>query len=241
MTRPLASRSVESAPELQPINGDSPFVPLRIAVLERLRTAILDGTLWPGMCLSENRLAAQLSVSRTPVREALRVLENENLVAILPGRKLVVAMPSRRDIDEIYGIRILVEPEALRHIQPSDTEILQRLENSIARSVEDLKNSGSRALTHPENDFHLVLISRLENRRLEEFVHSVYGFVTRFRYLSLEGLAQRAVDDHVEIVEFLKAGRTEDAITVLKEHIMRSRENLLKRFAQIPQPAHESR
>lgn len=218
--------------DLQPIPDQPSFVPLRHSVLERLRDAILDGTLPPGLALSESRLAEQLNVSRTPVREALRVLESEGLIAVGRGRKMVVTAPTPKDIDEIYGIRSLVEAEALRRITPSDTETIQRLENCIARGADGLKSAGSRALTSPENDFHLVLVSILNNRRLQDFLNSVYGLATTFRFLSMEeeGEARAAMQDHMDIVAFLKEGRTEEAIARLKDHIRVSRENLKRRL-----------
>ncbi len=217
---------------LEPISDQPSFVPLRHAVLERLRSAILEGLLPPGLVLSESRLAAQLNVSRTPLREALRVLESEGLVAVGRGRKMIVTAPTPRDIDEIYSIRSLVEAEALRRITPSDAEIIEKLENCIARGADGLKSSGSRALTDPQNDFHLVLVSILDNRRLQDFLNSVYGLATSFRFLSMEeeGEARAAMRDHMEILAFLKLGRTEDAIARLKDHIRVSRENLKQRL-----------
>ena len=218
--------------DLRPIPDQASFVPLRHSVLERLRNAILDGTLSPGLVLSESRLAEQLNVSRTPIREALRVLESERLVAVGRGRKMVVTALTPRDIDEIYGIRSLVEAEALRRISPSDADIIQTLEDCIARSADELEKAGSRALTSPENDFHLVLVSILNNRRLQDFLNSVYGLSTTFRFMSMEeeGEARMAMQDHMEIVSLLKQGRSEDAIFRLKNHIRISRENLKRRL-----------
>jgi DNA-binding GntR family transcriptional regulator len=146
---------------------------------------------------------------------------------------MVVTAPTPRDIDEIYGIRLLVEAEALRRISPSDTEIIQKLENCIRRGADGIKSVGSRALTDPENDFHLVLVSILNNRRLQDFLNSVYGLATTFRFLSMEeeAEAQAAMHDHMQIVDLLKQGRSEDAIGCLTDHIKISRENLKQRLS----------
>ena len=85
-----------------------PRLPLRITVAAKLKQAIVSGHLKPGTLLSENRLAADLGVSRTPVREVLKALEAEGLVTVLPGRKLIVSVPTERDVDEIYDIRLMV-------------------------------------------------------------------------------------------------------------------------------------
>ncbi|PIW25994.1 MAG: hypothetical protein COW30_17300 [Rhodospirillales bacterium CG15_BIG_FIL_POST_REV_8_21_14_020_66_15] len=209
-------------------------MPLRIAVYERLRGAILDGTLKPGQVLSENRLAVQLQVSRTPIREAIRMLERESLVTMLPGRKLVVSTPTARDIDDIYGIRLIVEVAALRKIGPGDGEIIVRLEDCIARDAAALESGDAGALIEPNTDFHMVLISALDNKRLQGFIDSIHDLVNRYRLFSLEDMdwAEQAVDDHATIVRHLKAGRSEDAVSVLTRHLERANAGLKRKFKE---------
>lgn len=229
---PTDSAVANEGPTLAPLDGDAPYVPLRIAVNERLRAAILDGTLKPGLILSENRLAAQLAVSRTPVREALRMLEREALVSVQPGRKLVVSTPTLRDIDEIYGIRMIVEVAALRQISADDGKVIDRLETCIARDATALESVVPGASMHPNTDFHMTLIATLGNRRLQRFIDSIHELVNRFRLFSLEDAdwAVEAANDHATIVARLKDGRTEAAATLLTRHLERANEGLKRRF-----------
>src|SRR5690606_15392296 len=94
----------------------SRFNPLWLTVVEPLRRRIVEGEILPGQALSENQLAAEFGVSRTPVREALRILMEEGLVEMLPGRKLRVVVPRPEDIHEVYDIRWIIESEAIRRL-----------------------------------------------------------------------------------------------------------------------------
>lgn len=217
--------------DLAPLDEDA-YVPLRVAVLNRLKQAILDGTLKPGELLSENRIAAQLSVSRTPVREALRVLEQENLVKMLPGRKVVVSIPSPADIDEIYDIRFIVESEALRRITPDRKDIIDQLEACNRRQKEALRRGDKRELRQINTDFHMIFISVLNNQKLQQFIDSVYDSITRFRLYSLEKpeWAEHRSEEHCQLVELLKAGNTEGAVAMLKQHLDAARNIVTKMF-----------
>ncbi len=223
---------------LAPLDAGSPYVPLRVSIHERLCAAILDGTLKPGQVLSENRLAARFGVSRTPVREALRMLEREALVSVQPGRKLVVSIPTIQDLDEIYGIRLIVEVAALRRISADDTTVIDRLAACTKRDAQALGRGDLGALMEPNTDFHMVLIATLGNRRLQRFIDSIHDLVTRFRLFSLEDTdwAAQAVDDHAAIVALLKQGRNEDAVDVLTRHLERANEGLKRKFHEaLPQ------
>ena len=76
--------------DIEPFDQFAAHIPLRELVAQTLKKAILDGSLKPGQPISENKIANKLSVSRTPVREAVRMLETENLVTFLPGRKVII-------------------------------------------------------------------------------------------------------------------------------------------------------
>ena len=122
---------VEGDLDIVPLDYVPSYLPLREAVFLTLKKAILEGSLKPAQPLSENKIARRLSVSRTPVREALRMLEADNLVTFLPGRKVIVAIPSRRDVEEVYEIRSIVEREALRRITPDQRDLIRELEECI--------------------------------------------------------------------------------------------------------------
>ena len=92
------------------------FEPLWLKVYKPLRERILKGYLLPGAMLSENELAEEFQVSRTPVREAVRLLINDGLVGVSPGRKMRIISPTPKDIHEVYDIRSIIEKEAIRRL-----------------------------------------------------------------------------------------------------------------------------
>lgn len=216
-----SSISSEEEARLAPLADFAAYIPLRIAVLTRLKRAIVEGTLKPGELLSENKLAAELVVSRTPVREALRVLESEGLVTVLPGRKIVVSVPSQQDIDEIYDIRLIVETEALRRIRPQDRKILGRLDECLEEAAAALRNNNVTALERNNTAFHMALVSALNNERLRDFIDSVHDNAARFRRYSLaeEGWAEKGIQEHKRLVTLLKKGENEAAVRLLKQHL----------------------
>lgn len=217
---------------LEPLDYSPSYTPLREAVYQKLRTAILDGTLKPGQLLSENQIADKLSVSRTPVREAIRILETENLVTFLPGRKVIVTIPTLQDIHEVYEIRSIVEAEALRRIT-TNHPLIRQMEEAIERGEEYRKQGDLQKRGEMNTYFHLSIISALENQRVQRFIDSLHDTISRFRvyYLTLEWAVERE-DEHKEIVSLIKQGDTEQAVAVLKRHLAISKENLVNVFTR---------
>lgn len=218
---------------LEPLDYSPSYTPLREAVYQKLKTAILDGSLRPGQLLSENQIADKLSVSRTPVREAIRILETENLVTFLPGRKVIVTIPTLQDIHEVYEIRSIVESEALRRFTNHHQALIRQMEEAIERGEEYRKQGDLRKRGEMNTHFHLSIISALENERVRRFIDSLNDTISRFRvyYLTLEWAVERE-EEHKEIVSLIKKGETEQAVTVLKKHLHISKENLAGVFTR---------
>jgi DNA-binding GntR family transcriptional regulator len=227
--------------DIGPLDNMPPYVPLREAVFLELKKAILEGSLKPGQPISENKIASKLSVSRTPVREAIRILEKDNLVSLLPGRKVIVSVPSQRDIEEIYEIRAIVETEALRRITPESTELIRNLEQCVEEAEELRKEDDLRELAKANNRFHLTIISALENQRLHRFMDSLNDTISRFLYYSLASKgALEFQEEHKQIVSNIKAGKTEEAVSLLRHHLMKPKHMLMERFSN-ESPSQRSR
>jgi DNA-binding GntR family transcriptional regulator len=218
------------------------YIPLRMAVLTRLKAAIQDGTLKPGTVLSENKIAADYSVSRTPVREALRVLERERLVTTLPGRKVIVSMPRADEIDEIYGIRAILEAEALRRIG-ARPDLIAALEDCLERSGAALGKKEVRDLERINAEFHATLISALDSRRLRECMESVLETGARYRLYSLgeAGWRARGMREHRQLVSLVKKGDSEGAVKLLRRHLATGSEIVKKMFNHNSRPVHQDK
>lgn len=210
-------------------------VPLRDAVLKNLKKAILEGALKPGQLLSENKIAEKLSVSRTPVREAIHILEKEQLVTFLSGRKVIVSIPTIEDIKEVYDLRLIIESEALRRIDTDQTDLIQALEECVRLGEEYRRQKKLPAMARINTRFHLTIISALKNRRVEQFFDSLHETIARFRYYSLTN--EWAIDrskEHEQIVTCLKAGKKEKAVEALQRHLTISKANLMTLFTEHP-------
>lgn len=214
------------------------YIPLRVAVLDKLKRAILDGTLKAGELLSENKIAADFGVSRTPVREALRVLEREGFVTMLPGRKVIVSVPSPQDIEEIYDIRLIVETEALRRIRPEHQDTIAALERCVAEAEEALRHGNIAELQRINTAFHMTLVAALDNERLRRFIDSVHDAAARLRLYSLgeRDWAQDSEEEHKQIVALLKQGNNEGAVQVSRRHLEKGAGIVRKMFSQRGMP-----
>lgn len=197
------------------------YVPLREAVFGSLKKAILDGVLKPGQMIVENRLASELAVSRTPVREAIRMLESEGLVTLLPGRKAMVSVPTPHEVEDIYEIRLLVETEALRRITPERTELIGELEAYTQQADEYLQQGDIAEMGKINTRFHLTIISAFNNEKLQQIVTPLHDTISRFlRYTLLDReWAEQGNSEHKQIVAYAKNGDTEEAVALMVQHL----------------------
>ena len=152
--------------KLTPIKLDS-YQPLREVVCETLRDAIRKGVLAPGERLMEIQLAEELGVSRTPVREAIRKLELEGYVIMMPRRGTYVANLSIRDVNEVFEIRTsldsLASGLAAERITDEELEHLQRLLVSIGEYIEE---GDMDKIVETDMEFHDLLYQASRNSRL---------------------------------------------------------------------------
>ncbi|MEI2415402.1 GntR family transcriptional regulator [Orrella sp. JC864] len=213
------------------------FDPLWVSVAEPLRRRIVEGEIPPGQLLSENQLAQEFGVSRTPVREALRILIDEGLVEMMPGRKVRVAVPDPQDVREIYDVRWLLEAEALRRLA-ADPPLCERtcaqLQRHCQQGSEALAQQDRRQLAAANERFHETIVAALGNRRLIAQFRTIYNLISLYRHQTLqsEGWAQAGNADHARLVELIRAQDLDAALTLLKEHLDHARQIMLERMRQ---------
>lgn len=199
--------------------------PLREEVYTRLRRAILDSAYPAGTKLVEADLAAALSISRTPIREALHKLELEGLVERVPGGTgLRVAGLSRDEVEEIYGVRAVLEGYAVRlaaaRIGPDD---VARLSALLDASADAITASDGEALLRVNTEFHGGIYQIAGSRRLEGLVRSLHDQVMRYRAATLEiqGQGQVGLAEHRAILEALAARDAAAAERLVVAHVER--------------------
>ena len=215
---------------LAPIKLDS-YQPLREVVCESLREAIRKGILKPGERIMEIQLAEELGVSRTPVREAIRKLELEGYVVMMPRRGTYVANMSIRDINEIFEIRTALESLsnglAAEHITDEELEHLQRLLVIIGGYI---KEGNMEKIVETDIEFHDLMYHAARNQRLVGIISNLRDQLTRFRTLSMSypGRLEATLDEHKAIVEAIANGDRKLASKSAEKHMENSEKTLLK-------------
>ncbi len=215
---------------LAPIKLDS-YQPLREVVCESLREAIRRGILKPGERVMEIQLAEELGVSRTPVREAIRKLELEGYVVMMPRRGTYVANMSIRDINEIFEIRTSLESLsnglAAEHITDEELEHLQRLLVIIGGYI---KEGNMEKIVETDIEFHDLMYHAARNQRLVGIISNLRDQLTRFRTLSMShpGRLEATLEEHKAIVEAIANGDRRSASKAAERHMENSEKTLLQ-------------
>ena len=198
----------------------------------QLRDAIVDGQLPPGEPLYEIHLADRLGMSRTPVREALKVLTRDGYLEELPSRGYGVPRRSLDDLREFFELREVLESSATRYaaLRATPAEIA-RLGQLCERYESESDDVAWAQLGH---DFHNVLIAAARNTRLERVLDSLNAqIVMSRRTFARTDAASRqiAIRDHRAIFEAVQARDEGRAQTLAAEHVRRSYETTLRAFA----------
>ncbi|MDX9871744.1 MAG: GntR family transcriptional regulator [Clostridia bacterium] len=207
------------------------FRPLGEMVYESLRDAIANQVLKPGERLMEMDLADEMGVSRTPVREAIRKLELEGYVVMLPRKGAYVAGLSVKDINEVFEIRGALESLAagLAAQRATDGEI-EEMQRDLALEANHFETSDLLKTIEVDTRFHEMIFSAAKNNRLLAMVKELREQVQRFRTttLAVPGRMKFALDEHREIVEAIASRDTEKAQRVAREHIESAEAALLE-------------
>lgn len=205
---------------------------LRGRVFRRLRNDILSGVYKEHDELRETTIGEELGVSRTPVREALRQLELEGLVTIVPNKGAYVTGISKKDVHDIYKIRSMLEGMcarwATRYITP---EQIGELEEVILLSEFHLKRKNEeKAVQVSELDgkFHKVLYEASNSRILEHVLSDFHKYVQMARIHSVESRerAEKSIEEHRAILEAIKGKDEDQAERLANAHVMKAMENL---------------
>ncbi len=218
---------------LVPIRLDN-YKPLRELVFESLREAIISGTLPPSERLMEIQLAEEMGVSRTPVREAIRKLELEGLVVMIPRKGAYVAGMSIKDIVDVFEIRGALEGLAaeLASERVTDDE-LESMERYLVKISEEIESGDLSKVVETDTDFHTLIYKASRNARLSQIISNLREQIQRFRTTSLSfpGRMKIALEEHRKIVEAISSRDGELARRLAQEHIENA-ENVMMSMIQ---------
>ncbi len=198
-------------------------------VFQIIREDIISGKYQRKEELREIAIGDELQVSRTPVREALRQLELEGLVTIVPNRGAYVVGISYQDMKDIFEIRLLLESFCARRAAESAAlEQLEALEEIMVLTEYHIKNEHTRQLIGLDSKFHEILYEAGGSRVLEHALKNDHYYLKRARRLSLlaPGRALQSIQEHRQILEAVKAHDKEKAEDAVSQHLIHTIENI---------------
>ena len=218
-------------PRLRPIRRET----LEDQVYRALRQAILDGRLKGGERLVQEALASTFGTSRIPARDALRRLHQEGLVEADERGGYRVATWGPEDVEDVYTLRLLLEPEALRLAGPKlSEEELDELE-ALQFQMEEAASEGDLdRYVDLNRSFHFFLYEAAGKRRLFQFIQMLWSGLPPLTPLSVPGQLDRSNREHRLLVQALRKRAVEDAVHILRRHIRYAMEALLERMEAKP-------
>ena len=202
---------------------------LRGQVFQEIREDILKGKFKENEELREATLGKELGVSRTPVREALRQLELEGLVHIIPNKGAYVTGITEKDVHDIYMMRSMLEGLCARwaaeHISE---EQIQEMEEVLLLTEYHLDRGNAEQLAELDGKFHEVLYDASQSRILRHILSDFHKYVqvARKRSVKKEDRAKKSLEEHREILNALRTGDADRAEELAHIHILNVMENL---------------
>ncbi len=207
--------------ELSQVSTDE-YMPLRDVVFKTLRQAILKGELSPGERLMEIQLAKKLGVSRTPIREAIRKLELEGLVLMIPRRGAEVAGITEKNLRDVLEVRRALEDLAIdlacQRMKEEQLDELEKAEEEFAKAIED---NDAIMIAQYDERYHDIIYQSTGNDKLISMLGNLREQMYRYRLEYIKEADKRPVlvIEHSNILKALKARKVNEAKQAMREHI----------------------
>lgn len=198
------------------------YLPLRDVVFNTLRQAILKGELKPGERLMEIQLADRLGVSRTPIREAIRKLELEGLVVMIPRKGAEVAKITEKDLKNVLEVRCALEELAVElACEKIDTAQIDELKSCMKEFKELLGKNDVTALAEKDEHFHDIIFEATNNDRLVQILNNLREQMYRYRveYLKDSNAHGMLITEHEAIIKYLEDRNVAEVKKVINAHI----------------------
>lgn len=207
------------------------YLPLRDVVFNTLRQAILTGELKPGERLMEIHLANRLGVSRTPIREAIRKLELEGLVIMVPRKGAEVAKITEKNMRDVLEVRKALEELAVKLAcdKMTDEQIVE-LEHACEHFKNIVQTHKVTKITEADVNFHSIIFTSTNNQRLIQMINNLGEQMYRYRleYIKDEKHHEKLVTEHEEILSAIKARDVEKAGVAVSVHIDNQEEGIMR-------------
>lgn len=207
------------------------YLPLRDVVFNTLRRAIITGEFAPGERLMEISLANRLGVSRTPVREAIRKLELEGLVIMIPRKGAQVAKITEKSLRDVIEIRCVLEEFAAslacERITPEGRENLKEAHKNF---VEAVKNGDILDIVEKDERFHDAIFQATSNERLITIINNLREQFYRYRMEYVKDIEQHSVlvNEHELLLRAIYDGDSETAKRIMRTHLQNQQEGVIQ-------------
>ena len=200
-----------------------------------IKQHILEGRLNEDSRLTEESLARQLGISKSPIREALNRLEAEGLIRIAPRRGAYLRRFTVEDIDELYDVREALETHAVRTAKVT-TQLVSQLKKSVKAMRSLLRANDRSAYIDEDIAFHAAIAAATGNGHLIALLENVQNQIWLFRRDTYDLSSSTAADFHQAIVDALESGKAADAQRAMREHIQSVRQRLVAFLSETQQP-----
>jgi len=213
-------------------NENLDFLPLRDVVFNKLRQEILTGKLKPGERLREIQLANKMGVSRTPIREAIRMLELEGLVKMLPRRGAEVAEITQKDLNDVIEVRTALEQLAIelacKHMTSSGIDLLKE---NVCEFEKEMPKKDVSKLASIDVRFHDIIFEATDNKRLIQLLNNLREQMYRYRleYLKDSNVHNVLLDEHRKLIKNLEERDIAMAKKNIVEHIVKQASTVCSR------------
>ncbi len=200
-------------------------VSLSESAYEQIKDAICSGRVTPGDILSENQTAAQLGMSRTPVREALRALASEGFVEIRNGVGAYVKPLSSKDVEDLYEVRCLLEVQAIKtsiyRITNEEIDAFEQRFQERFDACERGEHPGQGEFSELDWSLHSLFVERCTNKYIKRIVAGYDSNLRRYQSMSIDALndVRESARQHLEILKALRLRDADKASEVLRKHL----------------------
>ena len=196
------------------------------SAVQYLRVHIITGELAPGQKLNEMELSSRLDISRPPLREAFRILENEHLIVSIPRKGCYVTEISMEDYRGIFEAREMIECFAVDLLRAKNIRDLPH----VASALEVTAYLPAPASSDPYEkfnylkaiaNFHINLIESAGNAQLNRFFYSIFSNLARYQdmYIYTPGLMDKSQEDHKQVLDLIRSGNYVEARELLRAHL----------------------
>lgn len=207
---------------------------MREKVYDTLKQMIIDGVIKPGERIIETEYSNKFKISRTPIREAIRMLELEGLVESQTTGGVIVKTLTREEISEIYKIRIALESLIIE-------EIIKKINNQDIKKLEKVLKNTKKAFEVKDiekvfslfTEFNQILYDIASLPKVTGMINNINLYLKRFRKLSIDNPSRKeeAFEDHVQILEAIKNKELSTAISINRMHLEKSMNFILSKLS----------